>query len=187
MCAAMFTRFNRQIYRTTQKLSLKMSSDLPAGWTSKQSKSHDGKTYYINSLTGETTWTRPTEAAEGNADQVQVLHLLKKHSGSRRPASWRCDNITQSKEVAIQQITQFRSELMNILNTRGPAEMETAFKNIAFQESDCGSHERGGDLGMFGRGQMQKSFEDASFALKVGELSGLVDSESGIHIILRVG
>lgn len=34
-------------------------------------------------------------------------------------------------------------------------------------------------------GQMQKAFEDASFSLQVGELSELVDSDSGIHIILR--
>jgi len=35
-------------------------------------------------------------------------------------------------------------------------------------------------------GQMQKSFEDASYALKINELSSLVDSDSGIHIILRL-
>jgi len=39
---------------------------------------------------------------------------------------------------------------------------------------------------MFGRGQMQPEFEDAAFALETGTISGLVDSESGIHIILRI-
>ncbi len=38
---------------------------------------------------------------------------------------------------------------------------------------------------MFGPGQMQAEFENAAFALQVGEMSGLVDSDSGIHIILR--
>jgi NIMA-interacting peptidyl-prolyl cis-trans isomerase 1 len=43
-----------------------------------------------------------------------------------------------------------------------------------------------GDLGFFGPGQMQKPFEEASFALAVGGLSGIVDTDSGIHVILRV-
>jgi len=40
-------------------------------------------------------------------------------------------------------------------------------------------------LGPFGRGQMQKPFEDATYALQVGEISDIVDSDSGSHIIKR--
>lgn len=57
---------------------------------------------------------------------------------------------------------------------------------IALQYSECTSAAKGGDLGMFGPGMMQKAFEDASYATPVGEISDLVDSDSGIHIILRL-
>jgi len=39
--------------------------------------------------------------------------------------------------------------------------------------------------GTFGRKQMQKPFEDATYTLKVGELSEIVDTDSGVHTILR--
>lgn len=104
--------------------------------------------------------------------------MLVKHKNSRRPSSWRQDVITISKEDAITKLKAFRQSIVD---------GEADFAELAGQESDCSSAKRGGDLGFFQRGQMQKPFEDATFALKVGELSGVVDTDSGVHIILRTG
>ena len=162
---------------------------LPAGWTKRRSTKRP-MDYYVNSFTNETVWERPTKPAspakkrkveDDNKEQVQCLHILRKHSGSRRPSSWREENITQSKDDAIRQITEFRTQLL-----QQKEDMASLFRSIACKESDCSSAKSGGDLGMFGRGAMQKTFEAASFALKVGELSDIVDSDSGIHIIYRV-
>lgn len=58
------------------------------------------------------------------------------------------------------------------------------FASLAKQYSqDPGSATKGGDLGMFGRGAMVKAFEDSVFSLKVGEVSGLVQTDYGYHII----
>ncbi len=62
------------------------------------------------------------------------------------------------------------------------------FAKLAKQYSqDPGSAEKGGDLGWFSRGMMVKSFEDAAFALKENELSGIVRSDFGFHIIRLAG
>ena len=63
-----------------------------------------------------------------------------------------------------------------------------SFEALAVKNSqDPGSAVKGGDLGSFGRGAMVKPFEEAAFSMKVNEISNLVESEFGFHIIKVTG
>ncbi|PJF19156.1 Peptidylprolyl isomerase [Paramicrosporidium saccamoebae] len=151
-------------------------------WEQRMSASR-GVPYYFNRETGESRWEKPT------TEMVRAFHLLVKHCGSRKPSSWRQDKITRTLEEAL-------SILQGIITTRplilgyeqdikSSADPFARFKELASEYSDCSSAKQGGDLGEFGRGQMQKAFEEAAFALQLGEMSGPVTTDSGVHLIYR--
>ncbi|OUS45273.1 hypothetical protein BE221DRAFT_76576 [Ostreococcus tauri] len=118
----------------------------------------------------------------GDHARARASHVLIKHRESRNPTS-RLDASGdiirgRTKSAAIEELLAHREHI---------ASGRCAFEDVATRVSDCSSGKRGGDLGEFGRGQMQKPFEDATFALAVGEMSGVVDTDSGVHVILRTG
>jgi peptidyl-prolyl cis-trans isomerase C len=58
------------------------------------------------------------------------------------------------------------------------------FSKLAKEKSKCPSSQRGGDLGWVTQGRMDPAFEKAAFALKKGQMSGIVKSSFGYHIII---
>lgn len=118
----------------------------------------------------------------------QASHILVKHEGSRRKASWKDPDgaliQARTRDDAVRMLEGYRATLSQIAD---PQELHRQFAQMASTESDCGSAQDGGDLGFFQPGQMMPPFEEATAALAVGQLSGIVDTDSGTHIILRTG
>ncbi len=99
----------------------------------------------------------------------------------QEPESVRASHIlipTQNVDEATKK--QIRAQVESVLKM---AKSGTDFAQLAREYSKDGSAAQGGDLGFFARGRMVPQFEQAAFALKVGEISGIVESQFGYHII----
>ena len=75
--------------------------------------------------------------------------------------------------------------LSEVVSLQEQVKAGVEFSLLAKTHSKCPSGQNGGDLGMFGRGQMVKPFEDAAFALDVGSVSEPVQTQFGYHLVLR--
>jgi parvulin-like peptidyl-prolyl isomerase len=100
-------------------------------------------------------------------DQVRASHILIM---CEEKAS------DKDKQAALAKITAIKAQL---------AKAPGAFDEIAKKESKCPSGKNGGSLGVFGKGQMVPEFEKVAFSLKEGEISGIVKTQFGYHIIRR--
>ncbi|OCF33349.1 peptidyl-prolyl cis-trans isomerase NIMA-interacting 1 [Kwoniella heveanensis CBS 569] len=141
--------------------------DPPADLTNDQIRQLPGASKY---LPGAAAGASGPGGAGGKEGQVRGSHILAKHAGSRRPSSWRKDNITITKDEA----TRIIQDHINTLKAASPADLPKEFARIASTESDCSSARKGGDLGWFGRGQMQKPFEVSESNLQPDYLTPLV-------------
>ena len=78
-------------------------------------------------------------------------------------------------------------DLNTAVTLRQKVAANESFAQLASLHSKCPSGQRGGDLGYFGRGQMVQPFEEATYALSVGEISQPVQTQFGWHLIHRTG
>ncbi|KAK7249003.1 RNA-binding protein [Aureococcus anophagefferens] len=137
--------------------------------------SERGSWYCVNEATGERRWDAP-----GAEAKVVVRHVLVKHAGSKRPSSHRTATIALSKADAAAELEALRAAVAAAEDRAG------ALAAAARDRSDCPSSAKDGQLKPFARGELDKSFEAAAFALEPGALSGVVDTPSGLHLILRL-
>jgi len=179
-----------------------MESGLPSNWEVRHSNSRN-LPYYFDTVSRASSWEPPagtdseklkvymahhhssngaakveTNPAPATDGKIQASHLLVKHRDSRRPSSWKESNITRSKEEARTILEGYEKQIHSGATTLG---------DLAASESDCSSARKGGDLGWFGHNEMQREFEEAAFALQPGEISGIVETPSGLHLIERFG
>jgi hypothetical protein len=114
----------------------------------------------------------PAPAPDVAVQSIGASHILVSYQGATRAKP----TVTRTKQEAFALARQLAAE------ARKPG---VDFGQLARDASDGPSGVEGGALPKFGRQQMVKPFSDAAFALKPGEISDVVETNFGFHIIKR--
>lgn len=127
------------------------------------------------SIKGGTNITATTAAR--SAGHAEIIQLLKQGSDT--------DEITydQPPPKAIPQTEAQKIAFAKATDIKNRADKGEDFASLAQKYSDAGSKDKGGLYDFFPRGTMVPQFEQAAFSLKHGEVSDIVATEYGYHII----
>ncbi len=105
-------------------------------------------------------------------EKVHTRHILVRYAGAKNAGP----EVHRSKEAATSRAAELRNSLL----------AGADFAEIARVSSEDSSAERGGDVGNIGRGRLAPEYELAAFALQRNQLSNVVETEFGFHIIQRL-
>ncbi len=127
------------------------------------------------------TKIKPTAKPVTDKDIADYYEGHKEEFVEPEKASARHILFKLSPDSSDEEKTEAKEKLQGILKeARGGAD----FAELAKQHSECPSAPQGGDLGYFGRGQMVKPFEDVVFSSEPDQISDIVETQFGYHIIL---
>lgn len=118
-----------------------------------------------------------------NVSPEEVKTYYDSHPESfKRPEQVRASHILLKVDPKADQAqkAKIKKDLVNIHKKLKKGE---DFAALAKQYSQCPSNEKGGDLGFLGKGQTAKAFEETAFSLKPNEMSGVIETEFGYHIV----
>ncbi|ORY07731.1 FKBP-like protein [Basidiobolus meristosporus CBS 931.73] len=159
------------------KEALISNSQLPEFWQMLHSRTHN-RIYYFNTKTSESRW-EPPEPIKHRFEQGRHAsaprHILIKHKYSEDPTNWKKDKIIRTKSEALEMAKNIRELLVH---------NRAKFEEVAAKDSDCISAVHGGIMHLK-RGTMSKAFDCIAFMLRIGEISPLILTPSGVHIICR--
>ena len=108
----------------------------------------------------------------GEPAKVTVKHVLVKHKTAKNPAA----GVTRTREEACLRALEVRDKI------RGGADFDALVKEYS---EELGAVSRGGSIGSVERKDLAKPFADAAFELGVHQLSDVVETDFGFHVIVR--
>jgi hypothetical protein len=167
-----------QVTRTESDTELKKKDEMlkAADLVEKFNPSHSGWVYEVSTWDGGnmrkplSDLIEDVPAAAQAPDEISASHILIAYKGAERSTATRTKE--EAKALAEQVLAKARAK-------------DADFAALARQYSDGPTAPKGGDLGSFKKGVMDPAFEAAAFKLKVGEVSDVVETPFGFHVIER--